>query len=227
LANPYKSTEVRKLEIMEAARLLIIRKGSEHLTVRNIARLIDLTEAAIYRHFRSKREILLYLSDLLTDQLVEDLQEALRAGEVNLRTVDQALRRHLSAIEQKRGLSFLVFAEILSFGDRKLNQKTAQNLDRYIRQLTELLQRGTRDCRARIDPPAAAQLLFGMIQGLVSLWAFNSYGFDLLRRYASLWRVFRRALLGGEKTPLSSEVVQGADDDDDQYGRDHAEADQL
>jgi len=223
----YKPTEVRKLEIMEAARLLIIRKGSEHLTVRNIARQIDLTEAAIYRHFHSKREILLYLSDLLTDQLVEDLQWALSAEEVNLRTVDRALRGHLAVIEQRRGISFLVFAEILSFGDRKLNQKTAENLERYTQHLAELLRRGTSDlpARARIDPQSAAQVLFGMIQGLVSLWALSSYSFDLLRRYAALWKVFRRALLGADRAGLPSEVVQSGDDENDHYDRDHAEGD--
>ncbi len=224
----YKPTEVRKQEIVEAARLLIIRRGSEHVTVRNIARQINLTEAAIYRHFKSKREILLYLSDLLTDQVVEDLQEASSAAEVSLQTVDRVLRAHLSTIEQRRGISFLVFAEILSFGDRKLNQKTAQNLERYVRQLAELLKRGTENCpnRARSDPLAAAQVLFGMIQGLVSLWALSSYGFDLLRRYAALWKVFRRALLGGGKA-LAAEVVQSADQHDDQHRGDQAEADEL
>lgn len=212
----YKSTAIRKLEIIEAARLLIIRKGSEHLTVRNIARQIGLTEAAIYRHFRSKREILLFLSDLLADQLIEDFRKASAAGEVDLRTVDRVLRAHLSAIEQKRGVSFLVFAEILSFGDRKLNQRTAQNLDRYILQLGELLERGMKGgMRARVDAQAAAQVLFGMIQGLVSLWALNSYEFDLLRRYAAGWKVFRRALLGGGKPALAAEVVQCTDEHDD------------
>jgi AcrR family transcriptional regulator len=226
LANPYKSTEIRKLEIIEAARLLIIRKGSEHLTVRNIARQVGLTDAAIYRHFRSKREILLFLSDLLADQLVEDLRKASSAGEVDLRTVDRVLRAHLSEIEQKRGVSFLVFAEILSFGDRKLNQRTAQNLDRYIRQLAELLELGLKGCDGlRVDPQAAAQVLFGMIQGLVSLWALNAYEFDLLRRYAAGWKVFRRALRG-EKTALPAEVVQGRDDDDGGGRRDHPEADE-
>jgi AcrR family transcriptional regulator len=183
--------------------------------VRNIARQIGLTEAAIYRHFRSKREILLFLSDLLADQLIEDFRAASSAGEVDLRIVDRVLRAHLSEIEQKRGVSFQVFAEILSFGDRKLNQRTAQNLNRYIRQLAELLERGTRSsARGKIDAQAAAQVLFGMIQGLVSLWALSDYGFNLLRRYAALWRVFRGALLEGGGTASAAEVVQGSNQDD-------------
>lgn len=196
----YKPTEVRKLEIIEAARKLIIRRGSEHLTVRNIAKEIKLTEAAIYRHFRSKRDILLFLSDFLTTQMIEDLEEANAAQHVSLRTVDQALRSHLSVIEQRRGITFLVFAEILSFGDERLNHRTAGNLDRYVKALAGLLARGTaeRGLPARPDVESAALLLFGMIQSLVSLWALNAYGFDLLQRYGALWKLFRKALSDGK-----------------------------
>lgn len=200
MARTYKGTEVRKQEILLAARRLIISRGSEHLTVRNIAREIDLTEAAIYRHFRTKQEILLFLSDSLTEHLVADLQKAACAEQVTLRTVDRALRRHLSAIEQRRGVSFLILSEILSFGDEVLNRRTAGNLERYIRQLADLLARGTAGVRLHADVKieAAATMLFGMIQSLVSLWALNAYGFDLLRRYAELWKVFSRALGAGE-----------------------------
>jgi AcrR family transcriptional regulator len=196
----HKRTELRKLEIAEAARSLIIRKGSEHLTIRNIARQIDLTEAAIYRHFKSKNEILLFLSDYLTDQLIEDLQRASTGQSVTLQTVDRVLRGHLSAIEQRRGISFQIFAEVLSFGDARLNRKTAYNIDRYIKHLAGLLALGAEHRRlpAKIDSEAAALLLFGMIQSLVSLWTLNAYSFNLLRKYAVLWRVFRSMLSNGE-----------------------------
>jgi AcrR family transcriptional regulator len=195
----YKRTEIRKLEIIEAARKLIIRRGSEHLTVRNIAREIGLTEAAIYRHFKSKREILMFLSDSLTQQLLDNLEQANAAPTISLQSVERMLRDHLSVIEQRRGISFLVFAEILSFGDGRLNRRTAENLERYVKKLAELLARGTEDHRrrARLDLEASALLLFGMIQSLVSLWALSSYGFDLLRKHDELWKVFRQALLEG------------------------------
>ena len=54
MAQKRKSTTIRKQQIIEAARKLIIKKGSEHLTVRSIAKEVNITEAAIYRHFRSR-----------------------------------------------------------------------------------------------------------------------------------------------------------------------------
>ena len=42
-----RSTAIRKQQIIDAARKLIIRRGSEHLTVRALAKEVGLTEAAI------------------------------------------------------------------------------------------------------------------------------------------------------------------------------------
>ena len=48
--------------------------------------------------------------------------------------------------------------------------------------------------RQDVDLDAAALLLFGMIQGLVNMWALNAYKFDLVKRYSDLWGVCRRSL---------------------------------
>ncbi|MCU0585406.1 MAG: TetR/AcrR family transcriptional regulator, partial [Desulfobacterales bacterium] len=69
-----KSTVARKTQIIAAARKLIIRKGSEHLTVRAIAKEVEITEAAIYRHFKSKREILLFLMNHIMDSMLKEVE---------------------------------------------------------------------------------------------------------------------------------------------------------
>jgi hypothetical protein len=37
-------------------------------------------------------------------------------------------------------------------------------------------------------------LLFGMIQGLVNIWALSGYKFDLTEKYSELWKVFRESI---------------------------------
>ncbi|MCU0593841.1 MAG: hypothetical protein MUC98_00070, partial [Desulfobacterota bacterium] len=110
--------------------------------------------------------------------------------------IDEILRTHLSRIEQRRGLSFLVLAEIISFGDRSLNKKVSDNIQIYVDRLKLLLADGVRAglVRKDVDLEAAALLLFGMIQGLVNIWALSSYRFDLTEKYSSLWKVFRESI---------------------------------
>jgi len=196
VAEGHKSTSVRKKQIMEAARKLIMRAGSEHVTVRNMAKEVGISEAAIYRHFKSKTEILSFLADSVADGLLHDIDTAGIVGFPSLDVIDEILRTHLSRIEQRRGLSFLVLAEIVSFGDKSLNKKVSDNIQIYVDRLKLLLTDGVQAglVRKDIDLEAASLLLFGMIQGLVNIWALNGYKFDLTKKYSDLWRVYKESI---------------------------------
>ena len=58
----------RQIEIMEAATLRIDQFGIQELTIKNLSADLNLSEAALYRHFKSKNDILL---GLLTYFIVE------------------------------------------------------------------------------------------------------------------------------------------------------------
>ena len=191
-----QNTTVRKKQIMAAARKLIMRSGSEHVTVRNMAKEVGISQAAIYRHFKSKTEILSFLADSVADGLLHDIDIAGTVGFTSLDIIDEILRMHLSRIEQKRGMSFLVLAEIISFGDKSLNRKVSDHIQIYVGRLRLLLADGARAglIRQDVDLVAAALLLFGMIQGLVNIWALNGYKFDLVEKYSELWKVYKRSL---------------------------------
>lgn len=196
MVQGHKSTHVRKKQIMDAARKLIMRSGSEHVTVRNMAKEVGISEAAIYRHFKSKTEILSFLADSVADGLIHDIDTAGSVGFTSLDIIDEILRTHLSRIEQRRGLSFLVLAEIISFGDKSLNKKVSDNIRIYVDRLKLLLSDGVRVglISQDVDLEAAALLLFGMIQGLVNIWALSGYKFDLAEKYSELWKVYKRSL---------------------------------
>jgi len=191
-----KSTGIRKQQIIEAARKLIIKKGSEHLTVRSIAREVNITEAAIYRHFKSKREILSFLMSYISETMLEEIDKRPLDGNVSLEAIHYVLEKHLSEIEQRRGMSFQVIAEILSLGDKKLNKEVSESINKYLDRLKTLLSEAARGGHVEedLDFDASALLCFGAIQGLVNIWALSNYGFDLTEKYKSLWSVLHRAL---------------------------------
>jgi AcrR family transcriptional regulator len=191
-----RSTAVRKKQIIDAARKLIIKKGSEHLTVRAVAKEVGLTEAAIYRHFKSKRDMLSFLMSHIMDSMLNELERTATENAHSLETVNIMLRQHLSDIEQRRGMSFQVIAEIISLGDKRLNREVYEKLNTYIDRLRELLSKGVQANAVRddIDLGASALLLFGMIQGLVNIWALSSYRFDLSEKFDSLWGIFKEAI---------------------------------
>jgi len=192
----HKSTDIRKREILGAVRKLIIEHGSEHVSIRNIAKEVNLSEAAIYRHFKSKGEVLEFLARDIMNGLIMDIDTVEKNMPESGDFIDAVLRMHLSAIEQRKGISFQVIAEIISFGDKKNNMQVTEGIHKYIARLKELLLKGIESglIRKEINLEAATIGLFGMLQGLVNMWALSDYSFDLIERYESLWKIFRKAI---------------------------------
>ena len=197
MAKKRESTEVRQQQIVDAARILIFKYGSEHLTVKRIAAEVGISEAAIYRHFTSKKSILSFLLSHIEEVLLRDISpENAGAEPLTLETIEKIIRNHFSSIGLRRGISFQVIAEIISLGDRKLNKQASQTIDKYITRLRELLTDGVRSGTVRqdIDLEAAATLLFSMIQGLVNIWSLRDSSFNLMETYASLWQIYCKAV---------------------------------
>jgi AcrR family transcriptional regulator len=192
-----KNTEFRQQQIIEVAAKLIFKYGSEHLTTKRIAGEVGISEAAIYRHFKSKKSILSFLLKHIEEVLLKDIS-AEKAGTepVTLDTIEKIIGNHFSAIDLRKGISFQVIAEIISLGDRKLNKQASQSISKYISRLQELLSDGVRDGAVRndIDLEASATLLFALIQGLVNIWSLNEGSFKLTERYASIWQIYRDAV---------------------------------
>jgi AcrR family transcriptional regulator len=197
VAKKRENTEVRQQQIVDAAGTLIFKYGSEHLTVKRIAAEVGISEAAIYRHFKSKKSILSFLLSHIEEVLLRDISpESAGTEPVTLDTIEKIIRNHFSKIGMRKGISFQVIAEIISLGDRKLNKQASQTIDKYISRLKELLADGVRDGSVRpdIDLGASATLLFALIQGLVNIWALSEGSFKLIEKYASLWQIYREAV---------------------------------
>ncbi|MBA4396311.1 MAG: hypothetical protein C0394_02815 [Syntrophus sp. (in: bacteria)] len=196
------STAIRKKQIIDAARKLIVQKGSEHLTIRAIAKEVNLSEAAIYRHYRNKSEILSFLMSHIMTSMLDEIDRTSCDASPSLETVHAILKNHLSRIEQNRGMSFQIIAEVISFGDRSLNRQVYESINIYIGKLKDLISAGVQGgfIREDVDLDACAMLLFGMIQGMVNVWALGHYGFDLTDRFELLWSVFHAAIVRRAKT---------------------------
>jgi AcrR family transcriptional regulator len=192
-----ENTEVRQQQIIDAAGRLIFKYGSEHLTVKRIAKEVGISEAAIYRHFKSKKSILSFLLRHIEEVLLRDISpETAGTDPITLDTIERIIRNHFSAIGMRKGISFQVIAEIISLGDRKLNKQASETINKYISRLKELLTEGVREgvVYKDIDLEASATLLFTLIQGLVNIWSLNESSFNLIEKYTSLWQIYRKAI---------------------------------
>lgn len=192
------NTTIRRAQIIRAAQRLIIKYGSENVTVRRIAKEIGVSEGAIYRHFKSKRDVLSLLIDNIEDTLLAEFElDSNTGGLYTLETLEAVMTRHMSSIIQRRGTSFQVMAEIVSLGDKKLNKKVHSVISAYISTIKDILfewaEAGA--IRQDINLEAVATIFFGMIQGSVNVWTLSQYSSNLQQTFTSLWLALRETII--------------------------------
>lgn len=64
-----KNTTKRQFEIIQAAGKILITSGMNGLTTKNLAREMGFTESALYRHFKSKHDIIAAMLDYLANNM--------------------------------------------------------------------------------------------------------------------------------------------------------------
>lgn len=191
-----KKTLIRQKEIVSAARKLIVKFGSENVTVKKMAKEIGVTEGAIYKHFKSKRDILSFLVDDIEITLLSDIDSHSSGESGILTSLEQIVITHISAIEQRKGVAFQVIAEIISLGDKNLNKKAYLVIQKYIDRIKDMLAEGVESgiIKPDLDLEAAARLFFSMTQGLINLWALSQYSFNLISEYKPVWEIYLKAI---------------------------------
>jgi AcrR family transcriptional regulator len=102
-----KTLTPRQAEIVDAALKLIAEQGIQHLTIRNLSTAIGVTEAALYRHFSGKTEII----QAMVSRFEEDVDYI---GELRgWAAIEAALVRRTELVLAKPDLARVVFAEEL------------------------------------------------------------------------------------------------------------------
>ena len=184
--------EARQRQIVEAARSIIAARGIEALTIREIAKEVGISEADIYRHFASKKVILLFLIEDVEKTLMEMVNRALSEEREPVQSLENVLKAHLSYVEQRRGVSLLVVAETLRLADKDLRKRMFGVVNRYIARIEEILAQGMRSGHVRkdIDLGTAALTFFALIHVTVTLWALSDASFSLMERHKPLWESY-------------------------------------
>ena len=189
-------SEVRRHQIVQTSRKIVATQGMSAFTIQELAREVGVSEGAIYRHFKSKDEILLVLIQDIERSLLEAISDSARPHDGALDQLRHLLQRHFSSVERRHGVSFVVIAEALRFADLEVRQATRQMVERYLDLITDILKAAAKsgEINSEADAKAAALMYFGMVQASVTLWSFSNRAHPLSQHSSSMWAMFKEAL---------------------------------
>ncbi|GAB1457884.1 TetR/AcrR family transcriptional regulator [Spirochaetota bacterium] len=166
----------RQKEIILVAFDLISKHGIQELTIKKIALAVGISEAAIYRHFGSKVDIL----SSVIDEMLSLRETAFKQARLNSGTAYEMIRSFFlvqaSLFEENPSLSIMLLSEDIFRNDASLLSRARTMLSDTLTRFKGLLEKGIAEgsIQANINCKAVALMLVGGFRLLVSTWRLEA-----------------------------------------------------
>lgn len=187
-------TDIRQEQIVAAALELIGADGVSALSIAGIAERVGIVPSALYRHFKSKDDVLDAVLDLLKRRLLDNVTQARKQTPDALPRLKSLLMRHARMLSENRAIPYVVFSDGIYAGHPERKAKVAEILMAYIGRIQEIITQGITDSSIREDvvPMTAAVMFLGIILPGAVLWNISEGSFDMIAHVESAWPAFIR-----------------------------------
>lgn len=195
-----ETTEVRQQQITEAALHVIGQKGINGATTAEIAAATGISEGNLYRHFRSKEEIIKAIIDKIGTDLSSILTSATEIDDP-VKKLELIFNRHISYIEGHVGIPRTIFSEETIVVNENLRVKIGSTISNYFQGVKKIVEQGQRDglIDLEMDSLAIVSMFIGTIHFLVTRWMMSNFSLVLTDEVDGLWKNIEKAICRGGK----------------------------
>ena len=167
----------RRESILQALVELLQSDPGARITTAGLAKTVGVTEAALYRHFPSKRKMFEALIEFIEDTLFSRISQILtEPGTAKVRC-EKVLRLLLTFSEKNPGITRIMTGDPLAGETDRLRQRVSQLFDRIETQLRQIL----REMPLRGEPAfagdyaVAANLMLAMVEGRIGQYVRSDF----------------------------------------------------
>lgn len=162
-------TQVRKTEIIAAVLQLAAQGSPDGITTSEIARVLNLSQGAVFKHFPTKEAIWLAVLEWVEAELFARLDQAVQGGATPLASLCAVFRAHVLFVMTHPGVASLIFQDVPRSEDSLLKARARGLLGRFRKLLADLIEAAEKqgEIAPGLDRTAAAKLFMGVLHGLV------------------------------------------------------------
>ena len=167
----------RQLDIMQNLASMLGQKGPVKITTALLANQCGITEAAIYRHFPSKRKIYSGLVDFC-EQNIFDLISTINTSDSDyLEKTKKILNLLVNFSEKNPGLARLLTREAFSIDETTLDERIGQMMSKIELIIKQNLQKYEQTTKAKLALPTAssANLLLASAEGFIQQFVRSGF----------------------------------------------------
>ncbi|HRW62705.1 MAG TPA: TetR/AcrR family transcriptional regulator [Bacteroidales bacterium] len=180
----------RQKEIITTSVNIIADKGIQGLTIKNLSKEIGISEAAIYRHFDSKTEILMAILKSFEHGSKNFLNHDKNMNAIE--RISDFFQRMLVTFQERPSIISVIFSEEIFNNDKELSaliHTIMKNNQDYINGIIKEGQ-NTNMFRNDINSDYLTLYLTGALHLMVKEWHFRALGDDLIKKGNNLLKSF-------------------------------------
>jgi TetR/AcrR family transcriptional regulator, fatty acid metabolism regulator protein len=174
----------RQIEIMEAATKRIDSFGIQELTIKNLANDLNLSEAALYRHFKSKNDILLGLLSYFMLGMKERTFNIIQDKELTpTEKLRQVFQSQLNTFVKNPAIVSVIFSEGIFQFNKELKTTVSQMMEIMQNNIKTIISLGQdKDEFAKIlGPETLTTIIMGSMRMVVLKWKLSGNQSDLVK----------------------------------------------
>lgn len=174
----------RQIEIMEAATNRISKFGIQNLTIKTLAEDIGLSEPALYRHFKSKNEILLSLLSYFKSEMKNRIQSLpFKPNDTEGDKLRAIFNSQLQTFTNKPAIVSVIFAESIFHFDDSLSNKVSEIMDLMHQYVNKNIEKGQRNgtYNKLIGASTLTTIILGGMRMTVLKWKISGHKSNLMK----------------------------------------------
>ena len=171
----------RQTQIINTSIEIIHLEGIQGFTIKNLSNAVGVTEAAIYRHFKSKNEILCAVLDNFIERLHKNILEISNSNISSIKKIEVIFTKLSSIFTKKPAYVSVIFAEEIFKNYKPLSLKIKEILKINNEAFDDIIQIGqnNNEIISGICSHDLTLMIMGAFRLNVKNWKMKDFSFDL------------------------------------------------
>ena len=195
-SSKHLPADERRAVTVEAVVDLAAEQNPGDITTAAIARHMNLTQGALFRHFPNKEAIWQAVMTWVAERLLARVDKASKAAATPLAALEAVFMTHIEFVFAHPGVPRMLFGELQRAEDTAAKRMARTLLQKYRERLVVLIEQGKAEGEIddSVDTAAAATLFIGTIQGLVMQSLLVGETDAMRDRVLGVFAIYRRGI---------------------------------
>ncbi len=179
----------RKLQILQTLAQMLEAPAAEKITTAALAARLDVSEAALYRHFASKAQMFEGLIEFIEETLFGLINKIINEEKSGLKQLEGIAALLLGFAQKNRGMTRVLIGDALVHENERLQARINQLHDRVEATLKQALRFAAtqNELPDTSDPAARANLIMSYVTGRWHQFAKSGFKRDPLQHWNQQW----------------------------------------